>query len=400
VNPVDEGARQASNPARSRGDRDDGRRRRPVVCHIILRLDVGGLETGLVNLINHLPAGAYRHAIICLTEATDFMRQRIHSPDIAVFEVHKRRGNDLAAYGRVWRLLRALRPDIVHTRNLPALDMLAPAVLAGVRRLVHSEHGLDMVELDGRNRHYNHLRWLSRLVVRRYVAVSRDIAVWLGAEVGIPSGMISVIYNGVDAEIFRPAAAASALLPPALASCGAFVIGTVGRLEPVKDQLTLAEAFCRLLAVRPDLRNRARLVIIGDGTLRAAIEGVLASAGARALAWLPGLRSDAAELYRTFSVFVLPSRREGISNTLMEAMASGLPVVATRVGGNPEVVDEGRTGWLVPPADPEALAAALARYVDDPGLVTSHGHAARTRIVRDFSLAAMVRGYQQVYDSI
>src|SRR5579863_8599679 len=133
-----------------------------LVCHIIYRLAFGGLENGVVNLINTLP-DEYEHAVVCVTAATEF-RQRIRRPGVAIHEIGKQPGKDLGAYGRMWRLLRQLRPRIVHTRNLPALDMLAPAWFAGVPRFVHSEHGLDLIELDGKNALYNRLRRASRLV--------------------------------------------------------------------------------------------------------------------------------------------------------------------------------------------------------------------------------------------
>ena len=177
----------------------------PLVCHIIYRLAVGGLENGLVNLLNNLPTRQYRHAVICLTTATDF-RRRIRRPGVEIYEIHKKPGKDFAAYGRVWRLLRQLRPRIVHTRNLPAIDMLAAAKLAGVPRTVHSEHGFDMMELDGKHPWYNWLRSLSRLAVDRYIAVSRDIKDWLQRDVHVGVARLNLVYNGVDTERFTPAA--------------------------------------------------------------------------------------------------------------------------------------------------------------------------------------------------
>lgn len=370
----------------------------PLICHIIHRLDYGGLENGLVNLINHLPADRFRHAVICLTEATDF-RRRIERPDVPIVEIGKRPGKDPTAYARVWRALRRLRPRVVHTRNLPALDMLAVAALAGVPRLVHGEHGLDVLELDGSSRKYNTLRKLSRLVVDRYITVSRDLARWLVDEVGIPSSRVSTIYNGVDTNRFRPDGAGTKL-PAGFAPPGSFVITTIGRFEAVKDQPTLAAAFCRMLEQRPDSRARLRLVMVGDGALRPEVEATLARYQASSLAWLPGFRSDAPDLLRACDVFVLPSLREGISNTMLEAMATGKPVVATRVGGNPEIVEEGVTGLLVPPSDPEALAASLLAYVDDPARARAHGEAGRARALQKFSLSAMLEAYGAIYGDL
>lgn len=371
----------------------------PLICHIIYRLDYGGLENGLVNLINHLPAERYRHAVISLTYATEF-RQRIRRADVEVIEIGKKDGKDPGAYARVWRALRALRPAIVHTRNLPALDMLAVAKAAGVRRLVHGEHGLDVVELDGANRKYNALRRLSRLVVDRYVTVSQELAGWLKRDIGVPESRVTPIYNGVDTARFHPPSSRGDVLPDGFAPPGSFVVGTIGRLEQVKDQPTLAAAFCRLIAERPDLRDRLRLAIVGDGSLRAELERLLAEHGASHLAWLPGYRSDAAELMRSFDAFVLPSQREGISNTILEAMATARPVVATAVGGSPEIVVDGITGFLVPRADPAAMAARLRAYLEQPGLAAAHGQAGLARVQESFSLAAMMAAYGRVYDAL
>ena len=306
-----------------------------LICHIIFRLGVGGLENGLVNLINHLPESEFRHAVVCTTTATEF-RERIRRPDVEIVEINKTEGKDIASYGRVWRALRRLRPQIVHTRNLPALDMLAPAWLAGRSRIVHGEHGLDMVELTGENRRYNQLRRASRAIVDRYIAVSRELCEWLREDIGVQDLRLNLIYNGVDVSHFAPGDTRSAVLPAGFAPPDSIVLGTAGRLERVKNQIGLVQAFCRILEMRPELRKRLRLVIVGEGSQSGAIEQALDQAQLRELAWLPGLRNDMPDLYRALDLFVLPSLREGISNTLLEAMACGRACVATRAGGNPE----------------------------------------------------------------
>lgn len=138
--------------------------------------------------------------------------------------------------------------------------------------------------------------------------------------------------------------------------------------------------------------------MVGDGALREQVAGVLNQAGVGALAWLAGERDDVPRIMRGLDLFVLPSLAEGISNTILEAMASGLPVVATAVGGNPELVDEGRTGTLVPPADPQAMAQAMLRYYADAAECRRQGREARRTAEHDFSMAAMVSGYLAIYD--
>ena len=370
-----------------------------LICHIIYRLAIGGLENGVVNLVNYLPAAKYRHAIVCVTEATDFAR-RIERTDVEIHEIHKRQGKDFAAYGRMWRLLTNIKPDVVHTRNLPALDMLLPAWIAGVPRLVHSEHGRDLIELDGKNAKYNRFRRLSRLVVDQYLAVSQDLSDWLRTEIGIPVPRIRTIYNGVDTRRFTPEGKTRSVLPDGFAPTGTIVVGTFGRIDGLKNQLGLAEAFLYLLARKPDLRRSLRLVIVGDGDQRREIESALAKADALDLCWLPGFREDTSALYRALDIFVLPSLREGISNTVLEAMASGLPVIANRVGGNPEILPENVAGRLIPVSDEAALAAAILDYVANPELIHRHGESARAHVVRNFSLDTMVASYDQLYSAL
>jgi sugar transferase (PEP-CTERM/EpsH1 system associated) len=366
--------------------------------HIIRQLAVGGLENGLVNLINHMPPERYRHAILCLTGSTDF-HKRIQRTEVPVYTLQKREGKDFSIYIHAWRILRTLRPQIVHTRNLSGLEYCISAALAGVPVRIHGEHGRDIYDLDGLNPKYNLLRKAVRPLVHHYTTVSADLANWLVQTVGISPKQVTQIYNGVDLVRFYPRnGQRHPLGPEGFAPPGTMVIGTVGRLEPVKDQLTLVKAFLDLLHRVPDGRARLRLVIIGSGSLRDEACKLLKTADAEHLAWLPGESSEIPELMHGLDLFVLPSLREGISNTILEAMASGVPVVATRVGGTPELVVEGRTGMLVPPGDPVRLAEAIHSYLLDRSRLIQHGQACRRRVESQFDMKTMVNGYLRVYD--
>jgi len=372
----------------------------PLVVHLIHRLDVGGLENGLVNLINSMPPERYRHAIVCMTDFSDF-RRRITRADVEVYALHKQPGKDLGVYLRLWKLLRKLRPSIMHTRNLSALEGSVVSALAGVPFRVHGEHGRDIHDIDGRNKKYLLLRRFCQHFVHRYICVSRDLEQWLLNVVGVPGHKVTQVYNGVDSVRFHPVDAVHPVAPmPWPHVVGQVVMGTVGRMEVVKDQATLARAFVALLRQAPDLKTVARLVLVGDGSHSDEVRTVLAQGGVEDLAWLPGNRNDIPDLMRAMDVFVLPSRAEGISNTILEAMATGLPVVATRVGGNPELVTENETGMLVPASDPSALAGALLDYVRRPQRGVAHGRTARVRIENEFSIAAMVGRYMAVYDGL
>lgn len=374
--------------------------RPPLIAHVVQHFGMGGLENGVVNLLNHMPADRCRHAIICLDGYTDF-RHRLQRDDVQFFALHKQPGKDFGLYGRLFRLLRELRPDLLHTRNLSTLEGQFVAAAAGVRARVHGEHGRDVFDLYGKNRKYNLLRKLARPLVHHYIAVSKDLADWLEHTVGAAPQRITQIYNGVDRLRFHPRREERTPIgPDGFMSGNELLIGSVGRMAEVKDYPNLVRAFLRLLELAPEARSRARLVILGEGVARATCLDLLKQANAEHLAWLPGSRDDIADLMRQFDVFALPSLGEGISNTILEAMACGLPVVATRVGGNRELVDTGITGTLVPPADPEAMAQALLTYFEDNTLVRSHGAAGRAKIEALFSMEAMVRGYMGVYDAV
>lgn len=373
---------------------------RPLVLHVFYRFDVGGLENGVVNLINHLPADRYRHAILALTEVTDF-RQRIRRDDVKYISLKKPPGHLFRLYPRLWRIFRDLRPAIVHSRNLAALEVTVPAWAAGVPVRIHGEHGYDVGDLDGNNRKYQWVRRAYAPFVSRFVALSRDLARYLTDRVGVAQDKIAQIYNGVDTERFHPA-----VLPkPTFQGCpfgspDHWLVGTVGRMQTVKNQTLLARAFIRALELAPALRDRLRLVMIGDGPLRTESQALLDAAGLSELAWLPGERHDIPDLLRGLDTFVLPSIAEGISNTILEAMASGLPVIATAVGGNPELVREGVTGTLVPPGDIDAMARAIVAQAENPEQARAAGRAGRVEVERRFSMAAMVEAYQGLYDRL
>ena len=370
---------------------------RPLVAHVVFRFDTGGLENGVVNLINHMPA--YRHMVIALTEVTDF-RQRLRDPAVECIALGKGAGHGAKLYPKLWRLLRDKRPAIVHTRNLAALEMQPAAWAARVPVRIHGEHGRDTDDLDGTSRRHQRVRRLYAPFVQHWVALSQDLGRYLSGPVGLPGERITQIYNGVDAVRFHPAAGPQ---PMPIAGCPFdpsehWLVGTVGRMAAVKDQTLLAKAFVQALADDPAFGRRARLVMVGDGPLRAQSQAILGAAGAAALAWLPGERGDVADVMRGLNCFALPSLAEGISNTILEAMASGLPVVATAVGGNPELVAAGRTGALVPVADRGALARELIALCARPDRACQWGAAGRVEVEQRFSLNAMVAAYQGLYD--
>lgn len=362
--------------------------------HLLHRFDTGGLENGVVNIINHLPA--FRHAVVAVTEVTAF-KERVKAPGTQFFSLHKPPGQGLWLYPRVYRLLRELSPAVVHTRNLGAMEFQLPAWAARVPLRVHSEHGWDVGDLGGVSRANQRLRRAYGKGTHRFVALSRAIETYLTGPVGFAHERVLRICNGVDTQRFAPATQVPDAWP--FRRGEHLVIGAVGRMQAVKDPLNLVDAFLRLRELRPAEWPQLRLVMLGGGPLLETAKQRLAEAGTLDQAWLPGDRNDVAQLLPQIDIFALPSQAEGISNTLLEAMACGCAPVATDVGGNGELVDagEGGNGLLVPPRDSAELAAALACLVGEPELRRRLAAASLARVREQFSLDGMVAAYGRLY---
>jgi sugar transferase (PEP-CTERM/EpsH1 system associated) len=371
-----------------------------LVLHVIHHLVVGGMENGLINLINRMPSERFRHAIVCVEDFSEF-RRRLQRPQVEVIPLRRSRIGVWALRRELYRHCKRLCPAIVHTRGQSGLDALLPARLAGVRHAVHGEHGWDVGDLHGHAWKPVALRRLHSPLVDRYITVSKDLERYLIERVRVTPARITQIYNGVDTERFAPREAErSAPWPEGFAGPDSVVIGTVGRIQAVKDQTTLVRAFAALVTADSDMRRKLRLAIVGDGPLLAQLGQLVADLGIAELTWMPGALLDTAHAMRALDVFVLPSLNEGISNTILEAMASGLPVLATRVGGNSELVESDRTGRFFSPGDVALLTRLLADYVRDRALAQRHARGGRQRAVEQFGLDTMVDRYQSVYETL
>jgi sugar transferase (PEP-CTERM/EpsH1 system associated) len=371
---------------------------RPLIVHVLYRLDTGGMERILVSLIN-ATADRYRHAVITLCGFGP-LRSEIEHNVSACLSLDKKPGKDWRCYLRLWRALRRLKPDLVQTYNIGTLDLAPMAKLAGVRRLVHAEHGRDAADPNGENPRYRRLRRWMAPFIDRYIAVSEDLQHWLVERAGVQRPKVVYIANGIDLATFdaRHAAPRPRRLLADFAPPGSVLLGNVARLDKVKDQASLLAAFALLRDETAP--SPCRLIIAGEGSQRAALQQQIDQLGLRETVRLLGDRNDVSALLAECDVFVLSSIAEGMPVTLMEAMASGLPVVATDVGGVASVVEDGVTGTLVPARDPRALANALETYVADESLRRRHGAAGHDRAVEHFSLDAMVASYVALYEAL
>ena len=362
--------------------------RRARIVQVIPSLRVGGLENIAVRLAKHLDPLADQAVIT--PGGMGPIAERLPA-GVAVFPLGEAHRPDRWNALRMARLFRKLRPDIVHTRNWTCIDAIIGARLAGVPVVIHGEHGREAADPEGRNPRRRQVRRILSPFVTEFVTVSRDLARWLVEQVRVPARKVRTIYNGVDTERFAAGDRAAARHALGIPEDWA-VAGTVGRLDPVKDQAGLIRAF----AQTPNT-GKSALVIAGDGPSRRQLEAVIKELTLGDRVRLLGERNDVPLILRALDVFVLPSLGEGISNAILEAMATGLAVIATRVGGNVELVQEGVTGRLIEPRRPDALAEALTAYHGEPARARAHGAAGRERAVSEFGLERMLAAYEALY---
>jgi len=304
-----------------------------------------------------------------------------------------------AALGALVRVLRARAPAIVqsHGARSNVYTRLA-ARLARVPVVLSTVHNslFDYEVSPLRRRLYVAAeRWTSGLA-DRVVAVSDAVARDLVQRYGLPPARVVTVKNGIDADAFAAARPPAAVRAELGLGPGARPIGVAARMTAQKGHAHLLDALPAVLARVPAVV----CVLIGDGPLRARLEARARALGVAARCRFTGARADVADLVAALEVVVLPSRSEGLPFALLEAMALGKPVVATTVGGCPEVVEDGRTGWLVPPGDAPALAGAVLRLLEDAPAARAMGARGAARVRAEFSLARMVDALQTLYAAL
>jgi sugar transferase (PEP-CTERM/EpsH1 system associated) len=291
--------------------------------------------------------------------------------------------------------MREYRPHIVHTRNFGALEAIPAARLAGVPVAVHSEHGYELEILSG-------LPLRRRILCRTFYAmadavfaVTRDLRKYHSKQSWLAEERFRVIHNGVDTNRFAPRPELAGAIRSELGiPAGRLVIGSVGRLVPIKDHMTLLQAAESLIHQGKDVH----VLLVGTGPELPKLKArVAASTHLSGRVSFPGASDRIPEMLNAMDLFVLTSICEGMSNTILEAMASGLPAVVTQTGGNPELVQDGHDGWLVATRDSQALAQRLLQCLDDAKLRAKFGNNARQNVLDHFSLSKMMASYRGLY---
>jgi glycosyltransferase involved in cell wall biosynthesis len=340
------------------------------------------LERLAIDLSTGLSRFGDRGQICCLEHPGPLAPQAA-AKGITVHALGKRPGVDAGLIFRLAGLIRREAIDVVHTHNRsPLIYGTLAARLAGAKALVHTRHGREVHS-------YPRFVWSMN---RAIVAISEDSRQVLLKNYPVTPPQVQVIHNGIDVPAFGDSAA-NGLRDELKLRPDAFIIGIIGRIAEEKDHVTLLRAMQQVRQARPD----AVLLVIGDGPIGPQVRSAASELGVADVVKFLGFRHDVPALLQLLDVFVLSSTTEGISLTLLEAMAARKPIVATRVGGNPEVVIDGQTGLLVPSKDPQALATAILKVANDPAFRKQLGQAGRVRVESAFSQEQMVAQYHTLY---
>lgn len=361
-----------------------GARRRHVM-EVTWSLVAGGSEVYAFTVASHLDPKLYR-ATLCAIDEGGALESEVKQSPIPYCIMWRRPGLDFRLMWRLFRLFRRLRVDVLHTHHFNQLFYsVLGAKLLGIR-IIHTEHD---TEIQKRPRLRLALGLLSRFCYRM-IAIGSDIATMFETQIGIPAHKIEIVRAGVNLSTYNQNRSA------ARQSLGLReqdrVVVIVARLYPEKNHLLLLRAFAE---VTREVEN-ARLLIVGEGTERAAIRATIDELGLTHEVQLLGVRRDVALILAASDVFALSSNREGLPIAILEAMAAGCPVVATRVGDVPEVVRDGFNGYLVPPQDQMALAQALVTTLNDPQQAATLGANARAT-AQGYSVRAMLDKYEALF---
>jgi glycosyltransferase involved in cell wall biosynthesis len=355
--------------------------RRPFrVLYVLTSLDVGGAEQSLLETVSLINRDRFE-PIVCSLISGGTLRDSYLRRGIPVVEFGVKPGFAEAQGLRLIGLLRRSRPDVVHSRLILSNLWARLGRLSGAK-VICEERGL----ADQRPRAMTLLNRLSQPLCTMNVANSHAVAHRMRHRDRIPPDRLRVIYGGVDCVRFLPAARAAR----------SFDIVSVTRLEHYKGVFDLVDAFRLVRQARPDVT----LSIVGDGSQRSSLERHVSALGLAGAVTIWGHEPDVLPRLHEARVFALSSHEEGLPNAVIEAMSCALPVVATHVGGTPELVVDRVTGHLVPPRNAPALAAALLHYLDDPAQAELHGAAGRDRAVRCFDLRVTANAYVSLYKEL
>jgi glycosyltransferase involved in cell wall biosynthesis len=357
------------------------------------------MQNGLVNLIGRLDPGHFEHIICAMRELDQaYAPQSFRGGRVRVISPKRALANSHLQIAGLASLIDEVRPDIVHSRNWGSIEAVIAARWVGSTAVVHSEHGLDSLTVLSEPWRRRIFRRFAFELADRVLCVSNQLRSVHSKRTGFPSSKITVVHNGVDTNRYLPDAAARTRVRQELGLLeNDFCVGCLGNLTPVKDYPCVLHAM-KIFAKRCD---DWRLIVAGEGPELSKLQGIVnANSELTERVSFIGQSNNTPELLNAMDLYVLSSITEGLSNSLLEAMATGLPVVVTKTGGNPEVVNNGESGFLFSVGDVRTLAELILSLRSRKDLRLKLAHGSLERIRKSFSLDIMAQNYERVYESL
>jgi sugar transferase (PEP-CTERM/EpsH1 system associated) len=353
-------------------------------------LAIGGLQQIVVNLAQNICKDKFSISILCLRDLGEYVSE-IDRLGIKVHFVWKGKRTNYFLFFRIANLLRKEKIHIIHTHNSQSLvDGTLGALLSGVRNIIHTEHGRIFPD---KRRYILMERILSRFVFK-VVGVSDQTSQNMNKYVRIPFSKITTIVNGIDGSKYRPDIEKKAKKEELGLDPQAPVIGTIGRLVKEKGIEYLIMALKTIVADYPGIR----LMIVGQGILQQSLRELVNQNGLKDNVFFTGSRLDTPQLYKVFDLFVLPSISEGLPMVLLEALASGCPIIATEVGGIPSLIQHGVNGSLVPPKDPDSLSKEILKLLGDAEKRSEYIENGLKIFNQSYDVRIMTKKYESLYN--
>jgi len=357
---------------------------------------MGGAERVLVNLINE-SSPSLKH-VVCSLYPPDSFSEEIRSSTCDIVCLNKRHGNDPIMPFKIARLCHEYCIDIVHSQGWATYleGFIGTMLLPRRPKFVFAFRGKTVNELHGIPRRRILVQKIMSGMIDGIITPSHEMSRDYARTMGISPDLMTVIHNGVDMEIFRPPQDRGACRRYLGLNPGHLIVGCVARFDPVKNLQGLVRGFVAIHQAFPE----ARLLLVGDGEEMEGIRGLLRETGLADAVILPGKRYDVHQWLQAMDVYVQPSFYEGLSNTIMEAMSCALPIVAGRVGGNPELVQENHNGFLLDHVDPDSLAWGISALLADENLRNRFARASMDLVSDRFSLKTMVASYERFFANL
>lgn len=360
------------------------------VLHVTFNMEIGGTEQVIKQLVLGADARRFDHEVLCIDGRIGSIGAQLQALGFRVHSLKRKPGFDFELIRGIRSLVRSSRIDVLHCHQYTPFSYGVLAALGVPVRVIFTEHGRFFPD-----RHYFKRLLVNPLLATRaqhISAISKATADALARYDYMPHRRIKVIYNGIE-DVSKGVLSRESLLDELGLSPSQRYVGTIARLQPIKNQELMLRAFESVSRVVPDLE----LIIIGDGPSRKHLEVLADQLGLVESVHFPGFLENPQKFMQVFEVFLLSSLSEGTSMTLLEAMSFGKPCIATDVGGNPEVVVDGKTGLVTPSDDVHGFAAAILDLVSNEGKQLEMGKAGRRRFEQHFSLSCMTDQYQHLY---